>query len=241
MFYIRLQSDPNHFDWYRSKPDQTEGSLTDSVFRLKTLLEIPGGARTHEERLELQQSRYGLGDRRTLDQAIQFSGIDTRNHKILGNRCGNIDYVPFKEHPFGVNFIPPYDPINERFLGPRDPNSVYYNASDEGMRRDWENAYAQRQRANQQAELRGLRGKKHSAPARAVESVAGFISSVAHIVHVSSGDGIGIHAQEPDSSLIMVLIVAIIGISFNVFCARRCHAGKATGLTVRDNSLIKTV
>lgn len=51
--------------------------------------------------LRLHQSRYGLGDRRTLDQAIAFSGIDTKRREILGNRCGNIKYVPFEEHPLG--------------------------------------------------------------------------------------------------------------------------------------------
>ena len=34
--------------------------------------------------------RYGLGDRRTLDQFIAFSGIDTIHQKITDNRCGNI-------------------------------------------------------------------------------------------------------------------------------------------------------
>jgi hypothetical protein len=65
----------------------------------------------------MHQSKYGLGDRRTLDQAIEFSGVDTRNQVILGNRCGNLAYVPFKEHPFGASFIPPYDPVSEDFLG----------------------------------------------------------------------------------------------------------------------------
>lgn len=36
------------------------------------------------ETLKLHTSRYGLGDRRTLSQAIEFTGIDTRNRRILG-------------------------------------------------------------------------------------------------------------------------------------------------------------
>ena len=48
---------------------------------------------------------------RTYDQLIAFSGIDTRNHQIVANRCGNIDLVPFKEHPWGANYIPKFDPV----------------------------------------------------------------------------------------------------------------------------------
>lgn len=42
-------------------------------------------------------------------QAITFSGIDTKRRKILGNRCGNLDYVPFVEHPWGPEYIPKYN------------------------------------------------------------------------------------------------------------------------------------
>lgn len=43
--------------------------------------------------------RYGLGTKRSLDQLIDFVGIDLRNQKIIGNRCGDLDYVPFEADP----------------------------------------------------------------------------------------------------------------------------------------------
>ena len=42
-------------------------------------------------------SRYGLGNRRTLDQAYEFAGFDRVEHKMVGhNRCGNLKWVPFE-------------------------------------------------------------------------------------------------------------------------------------------------
>ena len=82
-----------------------------------------------EERLQVQQGRYGLGDRRTLDQAIAFSGVDTRHSAVLGNRCGSIDFVPFQEHPWGPEYVPSYDPDSEAFADVRDPGSVYFSAA----------------------------------------------------------------------------------------------------------------
>jgi len=60
----------------------------------------------------IQKSRYGLGDRRTLDQLINFSGIDTRNKRMTGNFCGNLNWVPFEEDSRGVDYIRSYGGIN---------------------------------------------------------------------------------------------------------------------------------
>jgi hypothetical protein len=40
---------------------------------------------------------YGLGDRRSLDQYIAFSGVDCRHRTYLANKCGSLQYVPFQE------------------------------------------------------------------------------------------------------------------------------------------------
>ena len=44
---------------------------------------MPEGETDAVKALQLQRSRYGLGDRRTIDQAITFSGIDTKNLKMF--------------------------------------------------------------------------------------------------------------------------------------------------------------
>jgi hypothetical protein len=99
-----------------------------------------GGRMIAADVLALQQSRYGLGDRRSLDQAIQFSGIDTRNRKLMGNYCGNLDYVPFEQHPWGADYIPKFDEATEAFADVRDPGSIYYDRSNRDMVQAWEAA-----------------------------------------------------------------------------------------------------
>ena len=216
--------------------DASEGTLEQSVYRLKTLLEIPGGATNSKERLALHQSKYGLGDRRTLDQAIAFSGVDTKNQKILGNRCGNLDFVRFIEHPFGADYVPPYDSKTEVFIGNRDPGSIYFNKSCPLMFKKWEDAVVLMERQQQVEEMRTLQLESTG------DDKPSTISGVAHIVHVSFGDGHGLHSQhEPDGSLVMVLLIAIIGTFFNVFCRRRCHIGKGNFHEEQNGTFIKTV
>lgn len=100
------------------------------------MLDIPGGELDKEKALKLKRSRYGLGDRRTLDDLIQFSGVDLRHKKptIDGkNRCGNLQWVPFIEHPKGVNFIPSFDEITEAPLDvPYEKTSVWYDPQIDG-------------------------------------------------------------------------------------------------------------
>lgn len=96
-----------------------------------------GGSADSAQVLKLQQSKYGLGDRRTLDQLILFSGVDVKNRRFLGNKCGNLDYVPFTEHPWGAAYVPTYHPETEAFLDLRDPGSIYFDpARDAALWRD---------------------------------------------------------------------------------------------------------
>jgi hypothetical protein len=177
------------------------------------------------------QSKYGLGDIRTLDQAIELSGVDTKNLKILGNRCGKLAFVPFKEHPFGPDFVPPYDPKTEEFTGSRDPGSIYYNSSSKVDFKRWEDAVEARNE-NLQLDPKSDEG----------EASSKGLSRVAHIVHMSFGDGHGLHSQhEPDGSLVMVFLIAFLGIAFNVFCRRRCHMGKGTNEGDINGSFVKTL
>ncbi len=126
--YGESQSNPKTTSWWNQVDHQMEMA---SNKRINSLLDVPlGGGNTvnEEDKLKLRQSKYGLGDRRTLDQLIEFSGIDLRNAKpsLDGkNRCGNIRWVPFKEHFKGVNYLPKFDkdenPMEEYSAG-----SIYY-------------------------------------------------------------------------------------------------------------------
>ena len=210
--------------------------MEQSVYRLQTLFGMPEGALDRVEQLAMHQSKYGLGDRRTLDQAIAFSGVDTKNRRILSNRCGNLDFVRFTEHPFGPEYVPPYDPKTEAFIGARDPGSIYYNSS-RAMSKKWEDAVVVMERQQQVQEIRSLKSRTKND-----KDKPHAISGVAHIVHVSFGDGHGLHSQhEPDGSLVMVLLIAVIGTFFNVFCRRRCHIGKGSFEEEHNGTFIKTV
>ena len=100
------------------------------------MLDIPGGEPDEQKALQLRRSRFGLGDRRTLDQLIEFSGVDLRHKKATidgKNRCGNLQWVPFMEHPKGVNFIPTFDDTTEEPLDlPYDKSSVWYDPHFDG-------------------------------------------------------------------------------------------------------------
>ena len=98
------------------------------VLRLTTISHLPGGIPDPVERLALIQSKYGLGDRRTVDMAVEFSGLGLYNRTLmLRNRCGNLDFVPFVEHPKGPYYIPRFDPVTFAPMDEYDAGSIYYN------------------------------------------------------------------------------------------------------------------
>ena len=43
-----------------------------------------------------QLTKYGLGVKRSLDQFIEFTGVDTRKRVIFGDRCSQLQWVPFE-------------------------------------------------------------------------------------------------------------------------------------------------
>jgi hypothetical protein len=54
----------------------------------------------------IRNGRYGLGTKRTLEQASAFSGINLQEKKMVENKCGNLQWVPFVESPeYGVNEV----------------------------------------------------------------------------------------------------------------------------------------
>ena len=94
-------------------------TLSGSHSRLRSLLEMPESSKHSSMNdsakasltLKTQYHRFGLGDRRSLSQLIEFSGVNTR--ALSGGRdpkfCGNLQYVPFTQHPLGAYHIPTFD------------------------------------------------------------------------------------------------------------------------------------
>jgi hypothetical protein len=125
--YHKSQSNPVMHSWSTNK--NVGGTIADSNRRLRTMLGMKRGEPDANVALRMQQSKYGLGDRRSLSQLTQFSGIDLVNEKpsIDGkNRCGNIQWVPFKEHPKGVNYIPRFEEDTEDPLDAFEETSVWF-------------------------------------------------------------------------------------------------------------------
>lgn len=115
--------------WFGGDEPGSPDTMESAVARLKALMGIPDGPRNDTKTLLLRQSKYGLGDRRSLEQFIAFSGIDTVNRRIIENRCGNIEYVPFVEHPLGPDYIPKFDPITEEYADQWYEGSIYRSDS----------------------------------------------------------------------------------------------------------------
>jgi len=132
--YPGSQHNPKTTGWGHGKFDQ--GAVNNGHYRLNTMLDIPGGEKDPKKALVLKQSKFGLGDRRSLDDLIQFSGIDLRHKKATDgrNRCGDLQWVPFTEHPKGVNFVSEFDEKSEAPLDlPYEKTSVWYDPKIDGI------------------------------------------------------------------------------------------------------------
>ena len=98
--YKHTQGDPTHFKWNgrggpRLNRNQTIIKARDAANkRIWTLLGMPGG----DPSMVSSLGKYGLGNKRSLDDLIAFTGINLRNRTVSGSgnsRCGNIDWVPW--------------------------------------------------------------------------------------------------------------------------------------------------
>lgn len=134
--YPGSQHNPTTSSWGHTQGDALHGAHN----RLNTMLDMPGGEQNPETALAMKRSKFGLGDRRTLDDLINFSGIDLRHRKVTidgVNRCGNLQWVPFIEHPKGVNFIPSFNETTEDPLDlPYEKTSVWYDPRIDGIGAD---------------------------------------------------------------------------------------------------------
>eukprot|EP00606_Chrysophyceae_sp_TOSAG23-5_P000976 GSChrysophyteH2.ASY1.ANO1.778.1 assembled CDS len=123
--YKDSQSDPVHSQW-----GSQHRRVAGSVERIKQLLQMSDRKdKTIEAAHKVQYSKYGLGDRRSLDQGIAFTGINLKKREITANRCGNIDWVPYTAHPNGPAYVQRYDSETEVFIDTRDRGSIFYDPS----------------------------------------------------------------------------------------------------------------
>jgi len=139
--YKKSQGDPNHMRWASNNPAIPILEKDDKLMhkhhvmvkteaqawmRLRALINMPNDY-DNLQLDHLRRSRFGLGDRRTLNQLIIFSGLNTTSmhEQIDPYKCANLEIVPFKEHVAGADYIPHYDEW-DRPIDPYDPGSIYY-------------------------------------------------------------------------------------------------------------------
>eukprot|EP01038_Epipyxis_sp_PR26KG_P013764 gene13764-18460_t len=85
-------------EWSQQRPISSKKEYVRDLYeisaaRIATVLGLPEG-KTDPEHLSLI-TKYGLGTKRTLDQFIEFTGVDTRTKTIFGDRCKELLWVPF--------------------------------------------------------------------------------------------------------------------------------------------------
>jgi len=66
----------------------------EALRRIKTILDMEGGVVASVESLAALQ-RYGLGSRRSLDDFLRFTGVDTRQGILFADACQPRKWVPF--------------------------------------------------------------------------------------------------------------------------------------------------
>ena len=74
-------------EWATRRPGQAQFNrylYERSVDRISTLLGFPGSKRDLLALTTL--TRYGLGHRRSLEQFIEFTGVDTRKRMVVSDR-----------------------------------------------------------------------------------------------------------------------------------------------------------
>ena len=123
--YHTHQGNPVVHTWGRHRGAEADGDEKEKVFkfrediererskvqtkgtkRVNMMLGIGHSRWNEQEEAEIEQirkSRYGIGNKRTLEQASKFSGIDLAGKKMVENKCGNLKWVPFAKSPdYGV-------------------------------------------------------------------------------------------------------------------------------------------
>lgn len=87
--------------WLEAIENARSEVRTKGTKRVNMLLGIGKDAYSEEDLKEIEQirsSRFGLGTKRSLEQACEFSGINLRERTMVKNKCGNLIWVPFDPH-----------------------------------------------------------------------------------------------------------------------------------------------
>jgi len=97
---VDKQNGKDSFGWLSRgmDPEFIRDEFEKSLWRYYTILGSVDGQKTVSSIANIGE--YGLGNKRSLDQLIAFTGMDTRSKNILGMRCANLEKVPYKANNY---------------------------------------------------------------------------------------------------------------------------------------------
>lgn len=97
---VDKQNGKDSFGWLSRgmDPEFIREEFEKSLWRYYTILGSPEGDKTISSIAAIAE--YGLGTKRSLDQLIAFTGMDTRSKNVLGMRCGNLELISFSPNKY---------------------------------------------------------------------------------------------------------------------------------------------
>jgi hypothetical protein len=152
-----FQQQESHWKWMQQIDEAREGLMVFGSKRVNLLLGIGQADPALAPETELiRNSRYGLGTKRSLQQAVEFTGISLREQRMEVNKCGNLEWVPYEESTnYGVEdllsrgrageVVTPFVlaegdvnmggalPKDEEVILNKSPQRIRFNASGRGL------------------------------------------------------------------------------------------------------------
>ncbi|MGK3740335.1 MAG: hypothetical protein ACI8RD_004031, partial [Bacillariaceae sp.] len=94
----------SHWNWMDEIADNRKNLVTFGSPRVNMMLGIGSAQPNMDAEIALiRKSRFGIGNKRTLKQAVEFTGINLPFKRMAENKCGNLNWVPYEESPnYGV-------------------------------------------------------------------------------------------------------------------------------------------
>mmetsp|Transcript_30581 Transcript_30581/g.72143 ORF Transcript_30581/g.72143 Transcript_30581/m.72143 type:complete len:532 (-) Transcript_30581:296-1891(-) len=151
--YHNHQGNPVVHTWGRNMNDnihETEWKWMEAIKAVRDNLSTFGTLRVNlmlgfggvppdsrEEMKLIRKSRFGIGTKRTLKQAVEFTGINFRKKRMDANKCGNLLWVPYEESPdYGLGEVLSRSYVDEEVrpfvVTPDPPRSLSHAAAMSG-------------------------------------------------------------------------------------------------------------
>lgn len=234
-------------EWRNDDDASWNDVLHKSQKRLQTVVGLQGGDKDETGALKLQKSKFGLGNRRTIQQYIDFSGIDVANSQlVLGEkkRCGNLQWAPFLEHPSGADYIPRFDGKTFDPIDIIDETSIWYknNFKKQGADQASNDDDGTGEVRNIVKHLKGTKGsfphddKKSNAAKDAIHFQPGITPQKTAKQRLGYQAAVKRHHAGLHNLPLMVqlsVIILVLGVAFSIFLQKGTGVGRRKFLLAR--------